>query len=126
MFECIVGVELPLYNPQTKEPISFRIAQYDFDPGLQVNDLVLLEEVTFSQKFNKETGERLKTIGRRFSFEAIVKKRNKIISSEIEVGNQIQDRLILWIVLEMADKEQLGDIAKELKERGFDLSDKEN
>jgi hypothetical protein len=90
MFECLILLHLPL----TEMP-DVQIAKYNFDPGLQVGEPVDVIELKWGSEL--------------FSFEAVVKVRKYQIKPQ-------NDSFRLLIGLEMADKEQLLQLVKILKE----------
>ncbi len=116
MFECVVHVEMPIYPGEERRIESYRIASYAFDPGLQVEDKVQVKDASFFQ--SKRNGQRVRSLLlERFSFQGIVKERRKIIEPDAELDNgEVIDKLVLLIVLEIADKEQLPEIAKIMRE----------
>ena len=116
MFECVVHVEMPVYPGEEQQIESYRIASYTFDPGLQVGDKVQVNDASFFQ--TKRNGKRVKSHQlERFSFQAIVKERSKVIETDAELEDgEVVDKLVLVIVLEIADKEQLPEIARIMKE----------
>lgn len=98
MFECLVYLPLPI-QPQGQpltEPLSFKIARFDFDPGFQVGEQISIADL--------EWDERL------FSFHAIVKNLKKQIRPRSD-----GDVLRLMILVEMADKEQIPQMVEILK-----------
>ena len=115
MFECVVNVELPIYPGEKREITSYQIASYDFDPGLEVEEQVKVNDASFFQI--KRNGKRVRsTQVERFSFQAIVKERTKIVEPDFEIdAGEVVDKLTLLIVLEVADKEQLPEISRILR-----------
>ncbi|PSN16481.1 hypothetical protein C7293_02415 [filamentous cyanobacterium CCT1] len=116
MFECVVNVELPIYPGEEREITSYRIASYDFDPGFQVGEKVQVNDASFFR--NKRNGKRVRSPqAERFSFQAIVKERTKIIEPDVQLDSgEVIDQLISLIVLEVADKEQLPEISRIMRE----------
>ena len=116
MFECVVHVEMPIYPGEERQIESYRIASYTFDPGLQVGDKVQVNDASFFQI--KHNGRRVRSPQlERFSFQAIVKERSKVIEPDTELEDgEVADKLVLVIALEIADKEQLPEITRIMRE----------
>ena len=105
MFKCAIVLPLTVRHPGEMENSDFVIAEYEFDPGLALGEIVLVAEAPFVRA--RRDGKRVKGNGPFFSFTALVVERLKVISPEAE-----GDEFTLIIKLEMADKEQLPDIVR--------------
>lgn len=112
MFECIVFVELPIYPGDNEEIESYRIASFSFDPGLQLGEEVQVDEASFFLNSLPASGRRVRGQEARFSFRAIVKEKLKLIQPDAQGENGVTDKLVLQIVLEIADKENLPEISR--------------
>ncbi len=100
MFECQVYIHLPL-----DEKPDIEIARYDFDPGLQIGDIVNVTDLVWTKIPDSQT---LMYNDSSFSFEAMVKIRKY----QIEPRNSKDAVFRVLIGLEMADKEQLSQMAE--------------
>jgi hypothetical protein len=110
MFSCEIYVDLPLRLPGEQKMQSFVVARYNFDPGLRPGDTVHLNDVSFiSRTIN---GRPAPPRGPKFTFAAQVLSRE----SRIEPGVE-EDDFVLSIQLEIADKEQIPEITRLLKEK---------
>ena len=109
MFECILVVYLPI-STGANEGSFFRVAQYNFEPNLQVGDQVSLENVNFTISQDNVSGER-KPNTKNFNFCASVMKKNKVILTE-KRNNQVVDIFRVVINLEIKDKEMMPQIVK--------------
>jgi hypothetical protein len=107
MYVCEVQVFLPLCYEGTNSPICFKIASFNFDPGLYEGERILVRDATFVT--TRVEGVKVEGSGLKFSFEGLVIKRRKVV----EVG--VHDTFVLLIDLEMADKEQVPTITDMLK-----------
>lgn len=103
MFKCAIVLPLPVRDAGEIENTSFVIAEYGFDPGLALEDIVLVTEAPFAR--TTRNGKRIKGDGPFFSFSAQVVERLKVIRPKAE-----GDEFTLIIKLEMADKEQMPEI----------------
>jgi hypothetical protein len=107
MYTCKIQVFLPLCCDGTNSPTCFTIASFDFDPGLYEGDCVLVKDATFL--IPRVNGVKVESSRPRFSFEGLVIRRYGMI----EVG--VNDAFVLFINLEIADKEQIPAITDILK-----------
>jgi hypothetical protein len=108
MFECSVLVFLPLRDKESKLPLSFEVARYDFDPGLHPKDAVYVQDAAFFS--TRRNGELVRSDGPRFNFDAQVVRRNKVVTSGPPSS------LVLFIELEVADKEQIPEMVNSVKQ----------
>lgn len=109
MFKCLIGVFIPLCAAGTQERLSFTVARYDFDPGLQPGDEVRINNAPFVR--TRRNGQPVEGDDPKFSFWAQVLKRRKIV--EPGAGG---DKFFLLIDVEIADKELLPEIVSYFKE----------
>lgn len=100
MFKYYVTVFLPLCKKGTQESIHYQVAEYDFDPGLQIGDMVQIKNATFL-KF-KSNGEDIESSGPKFSFSAQVMQLQKTVETVVP-----KDLFSIIFKLEITDKEQL-------------------
>ncbi len=122
MFNCAISVFLPVVAPDMEEPWQPVIAQYKFDPGLQVGNEI---EIVGAPLYNtKVDGKAVESTSPKFSFRGRVIKRQQVILPDtyIRETGERADVLELQITLEIADKEQIGQMTNVLKER-FGMSD---
>lgn len=105
MYKCEITVFLPLRNVGESSPLSFVIAEYDFDPGLYPEDIVFIHNASFFR--TKRNGKFVLGDEQKFSFEAQVLRRRKIIEPGVP-----KDSFTLLIELEIADKEQIPEIVR--------------
>ena len=103
MFECQIYIHLPLDNLPDVE-----IARYEFDPGLQIKDQVNVVDLVWSKIPDDTT---LMYEEKSFSFEAMVTIRKY----QIEPRNSKDAIFRVLIGLELADKEQLSELAEIIK-----------
>jgi hypothetical protein len=106
MIRNVIGVFLPLTYKGSDERQNFTIASYDYDIGLQENELFQVVDASFYRTLE---GKSVKGAGPRFTFQAKVLKRLKVIQQ----GEP--DQLTIAIQAEIADKELIPDIVKDLK-----------
>lgn len=104
MYKCVITVFLPL-RKVGESPLCFEIAEYDFDPGLYPEDIVFIHDTSFHQ--TKRNGKLVEGDEQKFSFEAQIFKRRKIIKPGAP-----KDSFTLLIELEIADKEQMPEIVR--------------
>lgn len=102
MFKCQFFVHLPLVFKENKAPYSIRVSEFNFDPGLNINDQVTLRDVSLVESTDVITGKRNRSPG--YSFKALVTQRNYAIEQRSD-NNEVEDTFILEIKLEIADKE---------------------
>lgn len=105
MYKCVITVLLPLRIVGESSPLCFEIAEYDFDPGLYPEDIVFIDNASFLQ--TKKKGKLVEGDEQKFSFEAQVLRRRKIIEPGVP-----KDSFTLLIALEIADKEQIPEIVR--------------
>ena len=101
MFKCFVRLEVPLKpkGQQLESPIFWQVAEYDYDPGLQVGDEVQVTDWRIGYHSDKPV-----------TFIALVTKRSKHIKPQ-----KPQDAFEISIHLEMADKDELSRIVEIFK-----------
>lgn len=109
MFKCEIVVFLPLRKVGQESSLSFTIAEYEFDPGLAPGDVVNVNNASFIQTIRN--GERVAGNDPKFSFEAQVLRRRKIIEPGVA-----KDSFLLLIDLEIANKELIPEIVKLCKD----------
>jgi hypothetical protein len=109
LFKCKIAVCLPLCTAGDPSPLSFTVAEYDFDPGLYPQDMIRINGTPLVR--TRRNDKLVLDDGPKFSFDAQVLRRRKIINFD-----KPESSFILLIELEIADKEQLPEIIKLYKE----------
>jgi hypothetical protein len=72
MYFCGLLVYLPIVLTQRiDDPLSFRVAEFNFDPGLFIKDEVFLKDASLTNTRDKD-GKRIISDDRLFSFNSIV------------------------------------------------------
>ena len=101
MFKCVVRLAVPLKpkGQQTASPMFWQIAEYDYDPGLQVGDEVQVTDWEIGHFCDKSV-----------TFIAAVTHRIKRVKPQ-----KPQDAFEISIYLEMADKDKLLKIVEIFK-----------
>ncbi len=122
MFNCAVSVFLPVVAPGKDEPWRAVIAQYNFDPGLMVGDEVEIVDAPLCT--TKVDGRRVQGSSPKFTFRGKVVSREKVIlpNTYNHETDRVTDAFEIQIVLEIADKEHIGQMAEVMKEK-FGMTD---
>lgn len=101
MFKCVVRLVIPLKpkGQQTVSPMFWQMAEYDYDPGLQVGDEVQVTDWGIGELGDKPV-----------TFIASVTRRIKEVKPQ-----KPKDAFEISIYLEMVDKDKLSQIIEILK-----------
>lgn len=120
-FSCDIMLDFSVESHGEEKYYS--IASCPSDPGFQVGDRVKVNDATITKKYRSVDKKRIKSVLEpRFSFDAIVKKREGTITVDSEVDGEVIDYFNLFIYLEIADKEQVPEIIQAIR----DFEDKSN
>lgn len=109
MYECCINVCLPLSCRGHKGPHCITVARYDFDPGLSIGDEIYVENAEFIRTVR--SGEVVDGDGPKFSFTGQVLRRVKAVRHQAP-----KDKFLLFIEVEIADKEQIPEIVNKIKQ----------
>jgi len=102
MFEYIVNMPFPLKIKDVEvevESLWTKVAQYNFDPGLQVGEEIVLSNIHFGEWQDKP-----------FSFRAMVVRKEKTVKPHKD-----GDTFRIDVFVELADKEELERMREILK-----------
>jgi hypothetical protein len=114
MFKCHFLVYLPIVQKNGENnPLSFRIAEFDFDPGLAIGSEVTLQDVSLTSSYRngKRVVDSFSTP--KFRFKALVTDRKYLIRQEND-NNIVTDKLVLNVILEIADKDIIPEMVEQL------------
>jgi hypothetical protein len=113
VFKCYFNILLPLVPIDGGNQLSIRVAEFNFDPGLNINDQVLFQDVAISQTHAEHTGQRIKSSSSTFTFEASVTKRYYHVTQNTE-NDRVDNKFSLKIEFEIADKEVMSKMVDQI------------
>jgi len=109
MFECQILALLPIRAVGEEERFFSIVATYDFDAGLQPKDHIRINNAAFMTSARDGVPTRTEPT---FSFDAMVLNRKRYVNCAVP-----QDKFILAIEIEIADKEVIPAIVEHLQTR---------
>jgi hypothetical protein len=112
MFKCVFSVYLPLFDRQIGQDghqLLFPVAEFDFDPGLEINTEIHLQDICLiEEKTSYREDPPFK-----FTFNALVIDKKYKIRAESN-DNTVVDKLELTYILEIADKDIIPEMVRKL------------
>lgn len=113
MFKCYFIIRLPIVPIDGGNELSIRVAEFNFNPNLNINDQVIFQNVEISQTHDKPLSLRIKSSEPKYTFEASVTKRYYHVTQYTE-HNRVEDKFSLKIEFEIADKEIMSQMVNKI------------
>jgi hypothetical protein len=112
MIQYRFSVCLPVSINSENRPCFFMVSKFNFDPGLEEHAEVTLNDVSLHRLL--VDGKEVTTVGPTFSFKAAVTGKQYLVIQEVN-NDEVRDIFVVNYMLEIADKEDIPRMVKEVR-----------